>query len=379
MKKLSFLVAMLVSGAVGASAQSLLDGNKLLDNWSVGFHAGGVTPLTHHSFFKSMRPAAGVGINKQWTPVLGMGIEAMTSLNTSASRTAFDHSNLSLLGKVNLSNLFGGYPGEQRALEVEAVMGIGWLHTYKNGQGDSNDFSSKIGLNFNIYLGAEKAWSLGIRPALVYNLEGDSPLKPGIRYNINNAAAELTAGLTYHFRCSNGKRHFDYSKIYNRMEVEGLNAKVNDLRAQIEKERAEANRQIEELKRELEVSRNRPTVVVQEKKEVRQALESVVTFRQGGVVIEPSQQPNVERIAVYMKNHPTAKVHIKGYASPEGNAEVNAKIALRRAEAVKNSLVQKYKIEASRITAEGQGVGNMFAEPDWNRVSICTLEDEAGK
>ena len=37
--------------------------------------------------------------------------------------------------------------------------------------------------------------------------------------------------------------------------------------------------------------------------------------------------------------------------------------------------VNKYKISASRITAEGQGVGDMFTEPDWNRVSICTIED----
>ena len=38
-------------------------------------------------------------------------------------------------------------------------------------------------------------------------------------------------------------------------------------------------------------------------------------------------------------------------------------------------LVEKYKIAAERISAEGQGVGNMFSEPDWNRVSICTLEE----
>ena len=33
------------------------------------------------------------------------------------------------------------------------------------------------------------------------------------------------------------------------------------------------------------------------------------------------------------------------------------------------------KTVTSRITAEGQGVGDMFTEPDWNRVSICTIED----
>lgn len=40
-----------------------------------------------------------------------------------------------------------------------------------------------------------------------------------------------------------------------------------------------------------------------------------------------------------------------------------------------NLLVRKYRINATRITAEGQGVGNMFSEPDWNRVSICTIQE----
>ena len=60
---------------------------------------------------------------------------------------------------------------------------------------------------------------------------------------------------------------------------------------------------------------------------------------------------------------------------PEGNVEINAKIATARAEAVKTILVNKYKINTSRITAEDQGVGDMFTEPDWNRVSVCTIED----
>ena len=40
-----------------------------------------------------------------------------------------------------------------------------------------------------------------------------------------------------------------------------------------------------------------------------------------------------------------------------------------------NLLVRKYRINATRITAEAQGVGNMFSEPDWNRVSICAIQE----
>ena len=58
-----------------------------------------------------------------------------------------------------------------------------------------------------------------------------------------------------------------------------------------------------------------------------------------------------ERMNDVCKNkYPDSKVIIKGYASPEGSVEVNARIAAARAEAVKTILVNKYKINASRIT-----------------------------
>ena len=45
----------------------------------------------------------------------------MGYINTSNSKTAFDASDISLLGKVNLVNLFSGYAGEPRLFEVEAI------------------------------------------------------------------------------------------------------------------------------------------------------------------------------------------------------------------------------------------------------------------
>ena len=43
--------------------------------------------------------------------------------------------------------------------------------------------------------------------------------------------------------------------------------------------------------------------------------------------------PNIEMIAQYMKNHPDAKIEIKGYASPEGSKELNQKLSEARANA----------------------------------------------
>lgn len=374
------IVASLVlcMAVIAANAQKAVEGNKFTDNWSVGFNAGGTTPLTHSAFFKNMRAVLGVGLDKQITPVLGLGFEAMTSINTTPSRTAFDNTNLSVLGTLNLSNLFGGYAGAPRLFEVETVAGIGWLHYAVNGESDLNSMSSKLGLNFNFNLGEEKAWTLAFKPALVYDMSADGT--DNVCFNANRAAWEFTAGLKYHFSCSNGKHYFTIVKPYNQSEIDALNDQINNMRREADDNAAalkNANQKAADLEKALNDCKNQaPKVITETVTNNKKTLESVVTFRQGGTSVESSQTPNVERIATYLKNHKNATVSIKGYASPEGNADVNARIAKQRAESVKNMLINRYKIAANRITAEGQGVGNMFEEPDWNRVSICTINED---
>lgn len=361
----------------GIYAQRAYEGANLGDNWSIGIHAGVTTPLTHSAFFPNMRATWGLGIGKQLTPFFGMGVEAMTSINTTASKTAFDNTNVSLLTSVNLSNLFAGYWGTPRLFEIETVAGLGWLHYAQNGDGDRNSISSKLGLNFNFNLGEAKAWTIGIKPALVYDLNACGERNVG--FNANRAAWEITAGLKYHFRCSNGKHHISFAKLYDQAEVDALNEQVNNLRQTNVDQEAEltaANQRNAELEQQLADCKNQgPVIVTDTITSHKKTLESVVTFRQGGVSVVASQTPNVERIATYLKNHEKATVSIKGYASPEGKAEVNARIAQQRADAVKSLLVKRYKIAENRITTEGQGVGNMFEEPDWNRVSICTIHE----
>ena len=374
------IVASLVlcMAVIAANAQKAVEGIKFTDNWSVGFNAGGTTPLTHSAFFKNMRAVLGVGLDKQVTPVLGLGFEAMTSINTTPSRTAFDNTNLSVLGTLNLSNLFGGYAGAPRLFEVETVAGIGWLHYAVNGESDLNSMSSKLGLNFNFNLGEEKAWTLAFKPALVYDMSADGT--DNVCFNANRAAWEFTAGLKYHFSCSNGKHYFTIVKPYNQSEIDALNDQINNMRREADDNAAalkNANQKAADLEKALNDCKNQaPKVITETVTNNKKTLESVVTFRQGGTSVESSQTPNVERIATYLKNHKNATVSIKGYASPEGNVDVNARIAKQRAESVKNMLINRYKIAANRITAEGQGVGNMFEEPDWNRVSICTINED---
>lgn len=366
-----------------ASAQQAVQGHKFFDNWSIGVLGGGVTPTTR-SFFSHTRGVAGLELTKQITPVLGLGVQSVAGFNTTGSYTAVDNVNTTFLGKVNFSNWFCGYKGQPRLFEVEGVAGIGFNHYF--GATDlyavagGNTFSSKFGLNLNFNLGEAKAWTVSLKPAIVYDLEGGVQ-RTQTQINVNNSVLELTAGVTYHFKTSNGRNHFVNVKAYDQAEVDGLNAQINALRGDLRDKNGQidaANARIRDLQNQLNDCRNRqPVIQTQTITNNRQSLESIVTFRQGKSVIDASQLPNVERIATYLNNHKEAKVVIKGYASPEGSAEVNARIANERAQAVKNMLVKKYRVAADRITAEGQGVGDMFSEPDWNRVSIATIDEAA--
>lgn len=373
---------------VGASALTVgaqgYEGHKFFDNWSLGVVGGAVSPTTHHSFLNDARGVAGLELTKGITPVFSVGVQSIAGFNTlgvcsskgaEGARTAVDNVNTTVFGKANLSNLFFGYNGKPRVFEVEAMAGVGANHYF--GEYEGNSATSKVGLNFNFNLGESKAWTLSLRPAMAW--DWDAPSSDHAQMNVNSSVIELTAGVTYHFKNSNGEHYFTQVRAYDQAEVDGLNAKINDLRGQVgakDNEIYAKDAQVRQLQQELNDARNKKPVVQQVvNTKNTKTMESYVTFRQGKSVVDASQLPNVERIATYMRNHKNAKVIIKGYASPEGSAEINARLANARAEAVRGILINKYKIAGSRITAQGEGVGNMFEEPDWNRVSICTLAE----
>lgn len=393
MKKSLLLILSALSLSNLNAQETNLGGNKFCDNWSIGLNGGIVTPMTHSAFFKNARAVVGLDVNKQLSPIYGLTLESNWTVNTVSpmaaqySNTAFDAFNVMLLNRLNLNNIFTAYKGQPSLFEVELVGGFGWLRLnnfYETGEG-ANHLASKAGVNFNFNIGEKKAWTVAVKPAIFWDMSmWDAPVAHSHpNFNANYGNWEITAGVAYHFKNSNGKHYMTKVRAYDAAEVAALNASINTLRQEATAKDDQLRRANDALTKEqqksadlekaLQECRNRePKVITNNKK----TLESVVTFRQGKVTIDASQQPNVERIATYLRNHKQAKVNVLGYASPEGSAEVNARIAKQRAEAVKNMLVTKYRISESRISAQGQGVGYMFEEPDWNRVSICTIVED---
>ena len=283
------------------------------------------------------------------------------------------------IATINFSNWFGGYKGEPRLFEVSGVYGLGWGHVfggedhdryYANSwdSADKVDFlTSKAGLDFAFNLGKDKAWQVYVEPAVVWNLEG---AKKGVRYDANYADFQLNAGVVYKFKNSNGTHNFTIAQVRDQAEIDGLNAKINDLRNDLngkDSELAAKNRQIADLQKALDECNSKPKY---EKPATATNLQPTVIFRQGKSVVDPAQYANIELIAQYMKNHPEATVEIKGYASPEGSKELNQRLSEKRADAVKNILVKKYKIAASRLTTKGMGATDkLFEQVEFNRVA----------
>lgn len=380
MKRLLSLCLLGVMTTLGTMAQGVTyDKNRFLDNWSVGINAGGTTTLhTGYNYWDNMAPYFGVQIGKEFTPSLGMTIEGNFAVNSTWSKTAIDNHNIALLGRVNLMNLFGKFTGERRLFEIEALAGVGWLYYYNTTDQSTDAWSFKTGLNFNFNVGKKKAWTIQIKPALVYNLSGigyesyRGVSSPG-SLSRNSAAMELGAGIVYHFKNSNGTHYFKAARLYDQAEVDALNDKVNDLRNELREQKdklRDCHEKNARLRQDLQDCRNsKPKAEA-----ANNGFEAVVSFRQGSSTIDATQMASVERLANYLKQNSSAKVVLKGYASPEGSKSWNKKLAQKRADKVKNVLVKNYGISADRIKAEGQGVGSIFSNPDWNRVTICNAE-----
>ena len=125
--------------------------------------------------------------------------------------------------------------------------------------------------------------------------------------------------------------------------------------------------QIADMQAQIDACNRRPPVVEKVVKDLNNI--RYVFFNCGSSLIQANQQPNIAMVADQLKENS------KGYASKDGSLAFNKKLAERRAEAVKKELVKRYGINASRINAEGMGIGDLFEENSWNRVSVITVSE----
>ena len=359
MKKLFFAIALMM-GFVAANAQATLQGSKPLDNISITLKGGAVSPFQHYAFFKSARGEFGIELRKQITPVFGLAVESNAYFSNkpyNATHTFVRFLNSSLLGTVNFTNWFGGYPGEPRSFEVVGLYGIGWGHLFGDPKSvmvpvddiyyvkapeynqivNRNNMTSKAAVDFVFNLGDEKAWQFYVEPSVTWGLNDVivSSRKgtdlavlghQGLEYNINKMYVQLNAGFIYKFQNSNGTHNFTVARLRDQAEIDGLNAEINRLRDELAKKPREIVKEVEVVK---EVAGK--NIV----REVKVEDLVFVTFAQGKSELTADARKALSSIQA------GKHVQIVGTASPEGNPELNQRLSQARADAVAQYLLTR--------------------------------------
>lgn len=87
---------------------------------------------------------------------------------------------------------------------------------------------------------------------------------------------------------------------------------------------------------------------------------------------DSDRSAQMKRIAEYLKRNPDAKISVTGYADKgTGTSELNKKYAQQRADNFKETLVDDYGVDASRIITDSKGdTVQPFSENDKNRCVI---------
>ncbi|MFN6945781.1 MAG: OmpA family protein [Cytophagaceae bacterium] len=78
-------------------------------------------------------------------------------------------------------------------------------------------------------------------------------------------------------------------------------------------------------------------------------------FEPGSANILPFMEADLDKVVDFMVDHPTFKLKISGHTDSKGNPESNLTLSQKRAESIKEYIVQKGYLERGRIEAKGFG------------------------
>jgi OOP family OmpA-OmpF porin len=89
-----------------------------------------------------------------------------------------------------------------------------------------------------------------------------------------------------------------------------------------------------------------------------------VRFDTGKAVVKDKYNKDIKTVATFMKIDPNIKVVIEGYTDNVGNDDYNQKLSEKRAQSVRQYIIDKYGIDGSRMKAVGYGKAKPIASND---------------
>ena len=351
------------------------------DNWFIQLGAGVDMPVVENkqpggTSGRSLTASYNVAVGKWFTPYVGWRLSffggAIHWNNLGFSKAKYVSGNLDFMW--DMFNSFGGV-NSSRPFSIIPFVGLGGAFTW--------DFDAPAGNTLNRHEQVKRnQWTLPVSAGLQFRFRlcryVDFFLEARGQFhgdNWNNYVVDApvdfnftaTGGLTFNIGGSNFKSYnpCDYVAYIN-----SLNNQINDLRGalsttQAKLASAEAQLPCPEVVQE--------TVVA----EAAAPLMSTVRFKLNSAVISNEEAVNVYNTAQWMKANPGEKVLIVGYADKDtGSSAYNMQLSQRRAQAVRDMLVNKYGISADRLTTQAQGSNvQPYDVNNWNRIVIFSVAE----
>lgn len=370
------------------------------DNWFIEVSAGANIPLVEKGFVgpgmtmksldaKKWTATYSVGFGRWMTPYFGFRIKAnYGSLHWDNPNTEYQykndlgwshskHAGLSAELMWDMFNSLGGV-NANRVFSIIPFFGLG---------GDANwDFHDKngnepCGTNILKYHwkndGGYKAvqWTLPVSAGLQFRFRLCKYVDffaeaRAVFYgdNWNNCASggsvdalvQAMGGFNFNI---GGRSWNKFNECGYISQIAALNGQVNDLRAQL----LACGQTVANLQSQL------PCPEVVEKDCANAPLMATVRFTINSSKILPTEEVNIYSMAEWLKANPNEKIIIAGYADKDtGTSEYNMQLSERRAEAVKDVLVNTYGIDPSRLETKAFGSDEQEypSHNDWNRIVI---------
>lgn len=324
----------------------------------VGVQGGAQATFTNCAFDKLITPIGAVSVGRFFLPEFGARINAQ-GWNSKASgivngenvtyKYKYVTTDVDLM--FNLSNFFSSH--KYHSFNVILLGGFGFGYTWDSEQGNNNLEAStdeqqtithnlRVGLQFEANLSKHLGLNLELQ---ANNLDDCFNTK---RNGKSDWQAAALVGLTYKF----GFKKKIRTSVLPVQAVQEYDNVRNT-------EQAIAVPHVEE--------KPKPAVV---KEKEKTNLE--VFFKINSTTPTGEEAAKVEELANWLKQHPEAKVTLTGYADAgTGTAAINRKVSEGRVNTVAKFLVEKYGVDASRISTSYKGdTVQPFKENDRNRAVI---------
>ncbi len=346
------------------------------DNWFIQIGAGIASPfMEDHPAGPSPEHHITVnynfGFGKWMSPYLGWRLSfyggPLHWQNVSWEKSKYVNANFDLMW--DMFNSFGGV-NSRRVFSIVPFVGLGGSYAW--------DFKPNHGNILNHH-GTQKtnSWTLPVSAGLQLRFRlckyVDFFAEGRVSFygdNFNNYAygspidmnITATGGFSFNiggcdFKSYNPCDYLDY--------INTLNGQVNDLRNAL----AVTGAALAEAEAQLPCPEVPEAVVA----EVEPApLMATVRFRLNSAKITDEEMVNVYNISKWMSENPDQNVAIVGYADKDtGTSEYNMGLSKRRAEAVRDTLVNKYGVNPDRLSIQAEGSDvQPYDVNNWNRIVI---------